>query len=448
MDSTNPENLFEPEYVTVSSARNLAMNEKIREMKAEGQDVYNGCLGQSPFPIPQAGLDALAKYAGQNLYEAVLGIKPLREKIVQLHGHQPHFSEDRCIVSPGCKELAWLLFHVLKTPVYLVSPTWVAYEPCATASRKQITWIQTNFDCKWKVTKESLEAAFSKKSKDQAGLWVFVNPDNPTGQCYSKSELQELAKVCKEHNVMVLSDEIYGLLSFDILPGENYNSMADVYPEGTIVSSGLSKWASAGGWRLGYQLYPKELEHVLVRVKAAASWSYSCVAAPIQYAAIAMMDTVVSNDCAYVRKASIVLCAISNFLTKRFNEYGIKCHNAESAFYLLPDFDILRSDKIKCGQDLTNAMMEEARIAMVEAGPCFGRPETELTCRLAYIDFDGGYALSQVNLDESKSSLTTRQYVEECNLDEKFVEKACPRLYGGMTRLFRWIEQEKSRIGR
>lgn len=64
---------------------------------------------------------------------------------------------------------------------------WVAYEPCATASRKQITWIQTSFDCKWKVTKGSLEAAFSKKSKDQAGLWVFVNPDNPTGQCYSEN---------------------------------------------------------------------------------------------------------------------------------------------------------------------------------------------------------------------------------------------------------------------
>ena len=121
------------------------------------------------------------------------------------------------------------------------------------------------------------------------------------------------------------------------------------------------------------------------------NFSYSCVAAPIQYAAIAMMDTVVLNDCAYVRKASIILCAISNFLTKRFNEYGVKCHNAESAFYLLPDFDILRSEKIKCGQDLTNALMKEAQIAMVEAGPCFGRPETELTCRLAYIDFDGGY---------------------------------------------------------
>ena len=149
-----------------------------------------------------------------------------------------------------------------------------------------------------------------------------------------------------------------------------------------------------------YQLYPKELEHVLVRVKAAASWSYSCVAAPIQYAAIAMMDTIVSNNCDYVRKASIVLCSIANFLTKKFNDLGIKCHNAESAFYLLPDFEILRSEKIKCGQDLTDAMMNEAQIAMVEAGPCFGRPETELTCRLAYIDFDGGYLSGVEKIDD------------------------------------------------
>ena len=105
-----------------------------------------------------------------------------------------------------------------------------------------------------------------------------------------------------------------------------------------------------------------------------------------------MMDTVVRNDCDYVRKASIVLCTVANFLSRRFTELGVPCHNAQSAFYLLPDFEILRSDdKITCGKDLTDAMMAEAQIVMVEAGPCFGRPRHELTCRLAYIDFDGAY---------------------------------------------------------
>lgn len=446
IDFTDDGNLFEPEYQVVHPARNLALNEKIREMKAAGQDVYNGALGQSPFPIPQTGIDALAKHANENLYEAVLGIKPLREKIIKLHAHQPHFSEERCIVSPGCKEAAWLLFHVLKTPIFIASPTWVAYEPCARASQKRVVWVDTTYESKWKITPDALRCAFEKKPKDQTGLWVLINPDNPTGQTYTQEELSTLAEICRAHKVMVLSDEIYSLLAFDVTPGTNLTSMADVYPEGTIVASGLSKWASAGGWRLGYQLYPKELEHVLSRVKAAASWSYSCVAAPIQYAAIELMDTVVRRDCDYVRKASIILCAVADYLTNKFNQLGIRCHNADSAFYLLPDFEILRSPRIQSGQNLTDLLLAEAQIVMVEAGPCFGRPAEELTTRIAYIDFDGAAALASFELDHSHDVLTTRQYIDEVGYGEAFVEKACPNLYESMKRLWAWIENEKKAL--
>ena len=79
--------------------------------------------------------------------------------------------------------LKWRLSFRKFTKMFCI---WVAYEPCATASRKQINWIQTNYESKWKVTKDGLLEAFSKKDKSQAGLWVFVNPDNPTGQCYSE----------------------------------------------------------------------------------------------------------------------------------------------------------------------------------------------------------------------------------------------------------------------
>jgi len=112
----------------------------------------------------------------------------------------------------------------------------------------------------------------------------------------------------------VISDEIYGLLNFDVKPGSSYPSFGQVYPEGTIISSGLSKWASLGGWRLGYQIYPSTLDGLFQRVKAAASFSYSCVCSPIQYAAIDILDTVKDDQRPeFLRKASIVLCAVAEW---------------------------------------------------------------------------------------------------------------------------------------
>ena len=200
--------------------------------------------------MPDVGKEALKKHVGENLYEAVQGLLPLREKIVEQHGVQ-HFDASRVLVGPGCKELSWLMMHVIKMPVYLVSPTWVTYESQVEAANKEFHYIKSGFDSNWKITHEEFKKSISKASTQTGGLLVLVNHCNPSGASYSKQELEEIAAVAKEHKIIVLSDEIYAFLSFDVLPSEKLISMAEVYPEGTIVGSGISKWASCGGWRLG-----------------------------------------------------------------------------------------------------------------------------------------------------------------------------------------------------
>ena len=118
-------------------------------------------------------------------------------------------------------------------------------------------------------------------------------PNNPTGQTFSTFELQNLAKVCRQYNITVISDEIYGLLQFE---GE-YESIANYYPEGSIITTGLSKWAGAGGWRLGAMIIPDNFKSLYETMKALASETFSAVSAPIQFAAVEAysVDVATSN---------------------------------------------------------------------------------------------------------------------------------------------------------
>ncbi|XP_077868408.1 aspartate aminotransferase-like, partial [Saccoglossus kowalevskii] len=107
-----------------------------------------------------------------------------------------------------------------------------------------------------------------------------------SGTCYRAEHLKQLSETFRKHNIIVLSDEIYSRLNYD----GNHVSIAKYYPEGTILSTGISKWASAGGWRLGYSIFPDALSDLRDSVKSGASHTYTCAAAPVQYAAITLFE--------------------------------------------------------------------------------------------------------------------------------------------------------------
>jgi aspartate aminotransferase len=222
---------------------------------------------------------------------------------------------------------------------------------------------------------------------------VILNyPSNPTGSTYSVSLLKEIAKVAREYRVVLLSDEIYGELHHK---GQHV-SVARFYPEGTIVSGGLSKWCGAGGWRLGVFSIPPSLSWLQDAMAAAASETYTSTSAPIQYAAVRAFEGGLEIE-RYLWHSRRVLGALGRWCASRLVGAGISVARPQGAFYLFADFtghrEPLRERGITTSVELCTKLLDETGVAILP-GSDFGRPADELTARIAYVDFDGARALA------------------------------------------------------
>ena len=169
----------------------------------------------------------------------------------------------------------------MKTPfsdIILVSPGWTTYAPQVRLAKQRSFVVNTSMETQWKVTPQALtELVDLNPDMSSYKLLILNNPGNPSGTVYTAEELKALAVTCRQKQIIVLSDEIYSLLNFN----GNHSSLLDFYPEGTLVTSGFSKWSSAGGWRIGYIIIPKELNTMNRILQSAASQTYSCAPAPI-----------------------------------------------------------------------------------------------------------------------------------------------------------------------
>ena len=267
--------------VDIKTSATLAINELSQQLEKNGQEIFKFGLGQSPFPIPQIVVEELKKNAQRKNYINVSGLIELREQIAKYHSirNKNNYTADNVIIGPGSKELIFQIQLVLDCDVLLPSPSWVSYEPQAQILNKKIHWIKTDATTNWHITPDELEK-ICQNSQLMEKLLILNSPNNPSGTTHSN--LESLAKIVKKNNIIVLSDEIYAELDFS----GHYKSISHYYPEGTIISSGLSKWCGAGGWRIGYIAFPEELKHIKDMVRNVASETYTSVSAPIQFAAI------------------------------------------------------------------------------------------------------------------------------------------------------------------
>tara|TARA_R110001583_G_scaffold85526_3_gene224047 strand:- start:4988 stop:6259 length:1272 start_codon:yes stop_codon:yes gene_type:complete len=378
----------------------LHVNQLSLSRAENDQPVFKFGFGQSPFPVPVEITKELADAAYRKEYMSVQGHLPLRKAIANFHKEKEgkNWQADNIIVGSGSKILLFCVMAAFEqAEILLPAPSWVSYEPQGQLAGHKVTWLTTTFDEKWHLTPEQLDQYCLKRETPEIPLILVLNyPSNPTGQTYSTEELTALAQVMRKHNVIVIADEIYSLLSYE----KDYSSIADFYPEGCIVSSGLSKWCGAGGWRLGFMHIPPQLENLLSTVIGVASETYSCAPSPIQIAATKAYSSS-SNTDNFLTKQINLLSEISHYCTEKLNNIGVKVHAAEGGFYLFPDFSFF-SEKLKVrgietSEQLTTALMEETGIALLP-GSAFGMPTHSLTTRLAFVDFDG----AQILFDDKK----------------------------------------------
>jgi aspartate aminotransferase len=414
----------------------LAINEKVRALRGSGQRVYDMGLGQSPFPVPVPVVEALRAAAAEKDYLPVQGLPALREAVADFHQRKDlvDVSAERVLIGPGSKELMFLLQLVYYGEIVITPPCWVSYLPQARIIGRKVSLIQTTSAAQWRVTPEQLDQAFEIVHDDlRPRLLVLNYPSNPVGTTFDADELQRIADVCRRFQVVVLSDEIYGGLHFT---GEHV-SIARFYPERTIISSGLSKWCGAGGWRLGTFAFPPELEWLLDAMAAVASETYTSVSAPIQHAGVTAFRGDVEVE-RYLWHARRILARLGRECAQILLDAGLNVPVPTGAFYLFVDFGPfagqLAERGIKDGTGLCHRLLEEVGVAALP-GVAFGRSRAELTARLALVDFDGALALA-----------ASEKVPLDSDLQADFTERWCSQVLEGARRIAEWATGGECRV--
>lgn len=402
----------------------LAINLKARGLREKGQSVYHWGFGQSPFPVPKAIQEELRARTSHKEYLPTLGLKKLRETLVEFFQSQYKlsFSSEHIFIGPGSKELIFQLLYLLDHPVIIPAPSWVSYGPQVTLKGENWHTIKTNIDNQYKLTASELDKFLSQNKSKREFVLILNSPNNPTGQIFNEDELKALANVCRKYGVIVISDEIYGQVNFskDTTP-----SLASFYKEGTIVTGGLSKAFSAGGYRLGYMCIPTELEEIIPPFKSMISETFSAVAAPIQYAAIKAYDGT-KSVLAEVQTCNKIHREVATYFHERLTHMGLKVPAAQGAFYMFVSFEHLaeklRAKNINSGKHLCDYLLEHHHIALLPGEDFYF---DEYSVRLAFVDYDGRAVIEAAQNQE---------------VDRDFVLSNIPQSKAGLDELEKFIK--------
>lgn len=346
-----------PQILNRRPSATLTINERSARLAREGRQLYRLGFGQSPFPVPTRVVEALQANAAQKDYLPVKGLPALREAVADFHRRRDSLevSSDDVLIGPGSKELMFLTQLAYHAELIVPAPSWVSYAPQAQIIGLPVQWLPTRQEDGWRLQPEVL-AAHCRANPHQARLLILNYPSNPTGLTLRADELQALAEVARQYRVIVLSDEIYGELHHT----GAHVSLARHYPEGTIISSGLSKWCGAGGWRLGTFLIPPSLHWLRDAIAVVASETFSTVSAPIQHAAVTAFAGGAEIE-RYLFQARRIIRALGSWISRQLQEAGVDVAAPEGGFYLFPDFtpqqEALRAKGIENSLDLCELLI-------------------------------------------------------------------------------------------
>jgi aspartate aminotransferase len=415
----------------LSPSATVAINEESNRLIATGRTVFKLGLGQSPFPVPECVVAALRANAHQKSYLEVQGLAELRAAVAAFHERNDGVPVDPglVLVGPGSKELMFLLQVAFYGDLVVPTPCWVSYAPQAQILGHHVCFVPASFEERWQFPADRLDA-LCREDPGRPRVVVLCYPGNPDGMTYDVQELERLAAVARRYELILLSDEIYAKLHHR---GEHV-SVARFYPEGTIVSSGLSKWCGAGGWRLGTFTFPPRLRWLLRAMTALASETFTSTCAPIQYAAVRAFQGGPEIE-EYLRHVRRVLAALGGWCASRLRAAGARLHDPVGAFYLFPDFGPLAGGLaargITTSTELCRRALAETGVAALP-GVEFERPAGELTVRLSYVDFDGAAVLE-----------AARATPPETPLGADFLRRHCPRTVRAIDALCGWLGEMK-----
>jgi len=313
---------------------------------------------KTPWSVRDAGIRSLE--LGRTKYTANSGLKELRGEICNYlqRRFDLHYKEENILVTVGGSEAIDLTIRAVVQPgdeVSIPEPCFVCYEPITQLTGGVPVHIATRAEDQFRLTADQLRAAITPRTK----LLIFPYPNNPTGAVMSAAEMEEIAAVLRETNVLVLSDEIYSELTYGL---DRHVSIASLpgMAERTIVVNGFSKSYAMTGWRLGYAAGPAPLVKVMTKIHQSCIMSAPTTS---QYAAITALrqcdDQIEMMRDEYNRRR--------RYVVKALNDMGLTCFEPRGAFYVFPSIQIsgLTSSEF-CEQ-----LLREKEVAIIP-GSAFG----------------------------------------------------------------------------
>ena len=392
----------------------LLINETSRRLEEQGKKIFKFGFGQSPFKVPEDIVKELKDNAHQNKYLPMQGLSELRNAVSKHTSKKKNYNykSENVIIGPGSKELMFLLHVIFDGEIILPAPSWVSYAPQAILGRNKVQILQTKRENNWFPTATEIEEIVLK-DKNKNYLLFLNSPNNPSGQICEN--LEEIASIAKKYNLIILSDEIYSELSFK----GNYQSISNFCPEKTIISTGLSKWCGAGGWRLGYFLVPDSLIEIKNMINVLASETFSAVSAPIQYAAIKAYENDHSN---FINKSRNILSAVGNYVYENLKSNKVLINKPQGGFYLMPEF---LNKKFNTSSDMCDSILKDTGVALLP-GSDFGFDQDQMLARLSFTDFDGQEFMNKIE-DNQK-------------IDNDKIGEFAPKIVQGVDNLKKWSE--------
>ena len=392
----------------------LLINETSKKLEEKGKKIFKFGFGQSPFKVPEDIVEELKNNAHQNKYLPMQGLSELRDAVAKHTSSKKNYNykSENVIIGPGSKELMFLLHVIFDGEIILPTPSWVSYAPQAILGRNKTRILQTKRENNWFPTATQIEEIISK-DKNKNYLLFLNSPNNPSGQICDN--LNEIANIAKKYNLIILSDEIYSELSFK----DNYQSISNFYPEKTIISTGLSKWCGAGGWRLGYFLIPDSLIEIKNMINVLASETFSAVSAPIQYAAIKAYE---NDHSKYINKSRNILSAVGNYVYENLKSNKVLINKPQGGFYLMPEF---LNKKFNSSSEMCNSILNETGVALLP-GTDFGFDQTQMLARLSFTDFKGEEFMNKI--------------VDNQKIDNDHIANFAPKIIEGIDKLKKWSD--------
>jgi aspartate aminotransferase len=353
--------------VSLKPSATLAIAAKEKALRAQGLDIVGFGAGEPDFDTPthikRAAIDAIMD--GFTKYTPVGGIDPLKDAIIEKfkRDNDLEYKRDEIVVSCGGKHSLYNLFQAIfqeGDEVIIPVPYWVSYPAMVELADAKPVFVETHEEEEYQLTAKMIEQHLSPKTKG-----IILNyPSNPIGSVFFLENLEQIGKLAVEHNVYLISDEIYDKLVYDGYKHTSIASLGHPIKEMTIITHAVSKTYAMTGWRIGFTAGPREIIQAMSNIQSQSTSNPTSIS---QYAALAALtgpqDFVGAMVNEFTKRRDVLVSGLRSM-------EGVTCYNPKGAFYVFPSFKALLGKRYK-GRKVTNIneftaiLLEDFHVAVV-----------------------------------------------------------------------------------